>query len=84
MLMVFLQQSLQVKIFILIIIVTKKDRDLLMLKRRLIDFFKALEVPLEIGTGKQLMSAQLQDIEMLQAIDSVSYTHLTLPTMLLV
>ena len=67
--MVFLQQSLQVKIFILIIIVTKKDRDLLMLKRRLIDFFKALEVPLEIGTGKQLMSAQLQDIEMLQAID---------------
>ena len=65
----FQPQSLQVKIFILIIIVMKKDRDLSMLKRRLIDFFKALEAPLEIGTGKQLMSAQLLDIEMLQAID---------------
>ena len=56
-------QSLQVKIFILIIIDTKKNKDSLMLKKKRTDFFKALEVLQEIGTGKQLMSAQLQDIE---------------------
>ena len=55
MLMEFLLQYLQVKIFILIIIVMKKDKGLLMLKKKPIDSFKALEVLQETGIGKQPM-----------------------------